>query len=119
MIETGEWPEADFRETVLLEEPPICHSRRGLPPDAARARILSYENTEATIETQAPAGGGWLVLADVWHPWWFATLDGEEAPVLRANVVFRAVAIPEGRHEVRFFFRPFRGLAREFAGARG
>ncbi len=119
MIETGEWPEADFRETVLLEEPPICHSRRGLPPDAARARILSYENTQATIETKAPAGGGWLVLADAWHPWWFATLDGEEAPILRANVVFRAVAIPEGRHEVRFFFRPFRGLARELAGARG
>jgi len=115
MMSSGEWPEADFRETVLLEEPPLCHSRKGVPPDAARARILDYGNTSIAIETHAPAGGGWLVLNDAWHPWWFATLDGEEAPVLRANVMFRAVAIPEGRHEVRFDFRPIRGLLKEIA----
>ncbi|WP_363345969.1 hypothetical protein [Methylocystis echinoides] len=113
---SGEWPEADYRETVLLEEPPICHSRKGLPPDAARARILSYGNTEILVEAQAPSGGGWLVLYDVWHPWWFATRDGEEAEILRANAMFRAVPIPEGRHEVRFVFRPFAGLMREIGG---
>jgi hypothetical protein len=118
MLKSGEWPEADYRETVLLEEPPICHSRKGLPPDAARARILSYGNTEIVVEAQAPQGGGWLVLNDVWHPWWFAALDGEEAEILRANVMFRAVAIPEGRHEARFVFRPLRGLSREMSARR-
>ncbi|PPD43481.1 MAG: hypothetical protein CTY15_09925 [Methylocystis sp.] len=112
MVATGEWPEADYRETVLLEEPPICHTRKDQPADAPRARILSYANTEVVAETNAPPGGGWLILNDVFHPWWFATLDGEEAPVLRANVLFRAVAIPEGRHEVRFTFQPMRGLMR-------
>lgn len=116
MLESGEWPEADYRETVLLEEPPLCHSRKDMSPDAARARIVSYGNADVTIETHAPPGGGWLVLNDVWHPWWFATLDGEEAPILRANVMFRAVAIPEGQHEVRFAFQPIRGLLREIAG---
>lgn len=115
MIESGEWPEADYRETVLLEEPPLCHSRKNLPPDAARARIISYGNTEVAIEATAPAGGGWLVLNDVWHPWWFATLDGVEAPILRANVIFRAVAIPEGTHQLRFSFQPMRGLLREIS----
>ncbi|RTL79071.1 MAG: hypothetical protein EKK29_22300 [Hyphomicrobiales bacterium] len=115
MEKTGEWPEADYRETVLLEEPPICHSRKGLPPDAARARILSYANTEVVVEADAPPGGGWLVLYDVWHPWWFATRDGEDAEILRANTMFRAVAIPEGRHEVRFAFRPLAGLMRELS----
>jgi hypothetical protein len=118
MVKSGEWPEADYRETVLLEEPPICHSRRGLPPDAMQARIVDYKNTEVVVETQAPVGGGWLVLNDVWHPWWFATVDGEPADILRANVMFRAVPIPEGRHEVRFEFRPLAGLRRELAQRR-
>jgi hypothetical protein len=112
MIETGEWPEADYRETVLLEEPPICHTRKDLPPEAVRARIVSYGNTEVVVEAHAPPGGGWLVLNDVWHPWWFATLDGETAEVLRANVLVRAVAIPGGLHEVRFIFQPMKGLLR-------
>lgn len=116
MLKSGEWPEADYRETVLLEEPPICHSRKGLPPDAMQARILSYTPTEVVVEAHAPPGGGWLVLNDVWHPWWFATLDDEPAEILRANLMFRAVAITEGRHEIRFVFQPLRGLLREMRG---
>jgi hypothetical protein len=110
MIETGEWPEADLRETVLLEEPPLCHAHKDLPSDAMRARILFYDNDDIRIETDAPRGGGWLVLYDVWHPWWFASLDGAETPLLRANTMFRAIAIPEGRHLARFRFQPLRGL---------
>jgi hypothetical protein len=56
-------------------------------------------------------------LNDVWHPWWFAELDGRPAPILRANVMFRAVPIPDGRHEVRFRFQPLRGLWKEFSGS--
>ncbi len=116
MVETGEWPEADYRETVLLEEPPICHTRKDQSPDATRARIVTYANTEVRVEADVPPGGGWLILNDVWHPWWFAALDGEEAPLLRANVLFRAVAVPVGRHEVRFVFEPMRGLMRRVSG---
>jgi hypothetical protein len=113
MMKSGDWPEADYRETVLLETPPICHTRKDAPP--ATAKILSYENDRVDVEVSAPPGGGWLVLNDVWHPWWFARVDGEEAPILRANVLFRAVAVPEGRHEVRFDFRPLRGLLTELS----
>ncbi len=113
MIEEGGWPDIDFRETVLLEESPICHTRITGQPQAA-ARIASYENTRIVIEATAPAGGGWVVLNDVWHPYWFAKLDGAPAEILRANVLFRAVRIPEGRHEVEFSFQPLRGLWRKF-----
>jgi hypothetical protein len=111
MIESGEWPQVDFTETVLLEQSPICHRRDPNEPPST-ARIVSYEKTRVEIEANAPRGGGWIVLGDVWHPGWEATLDGEPTPVLRANVLFRALPIPEGRHVARFEFRPLRGLAR-------
>jgi len=113
MIQSGEWPEADYRETALLETPQVCHTRKDAPP--ATAKIVSYENDRVVAEVSAPPGGGWLILNDVWHPWWFARVDGVDAPVLRANVMFRAVAVPEGRHQVRFEFLPLRGLIRELS----
>jgi hypothetical protein len=112
MMKSGEWPEADYRETVLLEAPPICHTRKDAPP--ATAKIDTSEHDRIIVEVNAPPGGGWLVLNDVWHPWWFGRVDGVEAPILRANVLFRAVAVPEGRHQVRFDFHPLRGLITEF-----
>ncbi len=115
MIANGRWPEVDFRETVLLEESPICRRRAPGDPPAA-ARILSYENTKIVIEADAPPGGGWLVLNDVWHPWWFATVDGAQSRVLRANVMFRAVEVPGGRHLVEFRFEPLRGLLKPNRG---
>ena len=48
-------------------------------------------------------------LNDVWQPWWFADVDGAPAQMLRANVLFRAVAVPPGRHRVSFMFRPLAG----------
>ena len=71
-------------------------------------RIASYRNTEVVLEADSP-DGGWVVLNDLWHPWWFAEVDGKPAEILRANVLFRAVAVPPGRHVVRFTFRPIAG----------
>ena len=81
------------------------------------ARIVSYGNSEVVIEADSTAGG-YVVLNDPYHPWWFAAVDGAEAPVLRANVLFRAVAVPPGRHTVRFEFRPLAGAWRELTARR-
>jgi hypothetical protein len=111
MIAEGGWPEVDFRETVLLEDSPICHSRAANEPQAS-ARIVSYTNTDIVVEATLPEGGGYVVLNDIWHPWWVAEVDGRAAPMPRANVMFRAVAVPQGRHEARFKFEPSRGILR-------
>ena len=104
MLQDGIWPDADLRSTVLLEHAPAASAPR--PP--GRVRIASYRNTEVIVEADSP-GGGWVVLNDLWHPWWFADVDGKAAEILRANVLFRAVAVPPGRHVVRFTFRPLAG----------
>lgn len=107
MIRSGAWPEVDFRSTVLLEKAPTA---QGETQAQTRARILFYGNTEVRVEATSNMPG-WLMLHDTWHPWWTVEIDGKPAELLRANVIFRAVAIPEGRHVVTFRFKPFVGLA--------
>jgi uncharacterized membrane protein YfhO len=58
------------------------------------------------------------VLNDVWHPWWRARVDGAPAPLVRANVLFRAVRVPPGRHEVRIEFAPVAGAITELLASR-
>jgi hypothetical protein len=113
---THGWPDVDPRRTVLLE-----HAPSPAPPtDAAAgaARLTRYANTEIVIEADAP-GGGLLLLNDVWHPWWRATVGGRSAEILKANVLFRAVALPPGRHQVRFTFHPVAGAFTQLAGRLG
>ena len=115
--QTG-WPATvDPRRTVLLERAPS-----GLAAGAARrpgtARIVRYANTEVDVSVDAP-DGGLLLLNDVWHPWWRATLDGRPVDILRADVIFRAVALPPGAHEVRFTFAPFAGAVTDLARLAG
>ena len=76
------------------------------------ARIISYRNTEVTVETDSPSAV-LLVLTDVLHPWWRAEVDGASADILKADVLFRGVAVPAGRHVVRFTFHPFAGALNE------
>ncbi len=103
---SGNWPKVDFTQTVLLESDDILEPRSR---PKGEARILRYRNTQIDIEVNSPEGG-WLVLNDIWHPWWQAKVDGAEASILQANVMFRAVAVPAGQHRVQFTFHPLSGL---------
>ena len=40
-------------------------------------------------------------------PGWIAEIDGKRVPILRADVLFRGVEVPAGRHRVVFRFVPF------------
>jgi hypothetical protein len=107
------WPPVDPRRTVLLEKAPGDVSR-GASSEGS-TRLLRYANTEVTVAVNAPAGGI-LLLNDVWQPWWRATVDGKDAEILKANVIFRAVVCPRGQHEIRFSFHPFSGAFAEMIG---
>ena len=110
MLRDGVWPDVDLATTVLLETAAAASPRR-----PGRVRIVSYRNKAVIVEADSP-DGGWLVLNDVWHPWWFAQVDGQPAEMERANVLFRAVAVPPGRHTVRFVFRPVPGALAQILG---
>lgn len=107
LLKNGNWPSVDLATTVVLDERPSVQVRR-----PGTARIRHYGNTEVVIEASSP-DGGWVVLNDTWHPWWFVEIDGAPATLKQANVLFRAAEVPSGRHTVRFVFRPLAGALRE------
>jgi hypothetical protein len=113
LLRDGTWPAIDFATTVLV--PPDALRPEARPATASmpnEVRIVTYRNTDIVIDVEA-ASSGYLVLYDPWHPWWFASIDGRSAPILRANVLFRTVPVPAGRHTVRFEFRPLAGAWRQ------
>ena len=110
ILETGRWPEFDPATTVLLASPTASGDSRR----PGEVHILRYGQTRIELEAVSP-DGGWVVVHDVWHPWWQATVDGRPTRIERANVLFRAVPVPPGRHTVVMEFRPFAGIWRALA----
>ncbi|HEV7338913.1 MAG TPA: hypothetical protein VGO06_23255 [Bosea sp. (in: a-proteobacteria)] len=108
ILKSGQWPTGfDPRRTVLLDKAPP--KLPGGPAGPGTVSIRDYGTTDVTLEADAPAGG-FVVLNDVWQPWWQVEVDGKPAELLRANVIFRAVQVPPGRSTIRFTFRPFEGV---------
>ncbi|MCC7209677.1 MAG: YfhO family protein [Anaerolineae bacterium] len=101
-VEAMAAPSFDPRRTVMLETasaPPVA------PFSGGTARIVADEPQWVQIAVDSP-GGGYLVLADTFYPGWEATLDGAPVPIARANLNFRALALPSGSHQVDMRYRP-------------
>jgi hypothetical protein len=84
------------------------------PPAPARigpTRIdLDYEVTEFSANVvrilvrDVPEGGVWMSYADVWHPYWEATVNGIAARIRRADLAYKAVRLRSGTNDVVFTF---------------
>jgi hypothetical protein len=91
----------DPAQMAWLEEDP----RLALGPvTGARAEIASYGLHQVVVDVETP-GPALLRLADLWYPDWHARVDGRPAPILRADYLLRAVAVPAGRHRVEFRYQ--------------
>ena len=117
LIKTGDWPEFNPKRTVLLEHEPDL--ARPTPDEvqhaaASTVRIRAYQNTIVELDVDATTSG-FVLLNDIWHPWWYVTVDGNPADIVKANVLFRAVQVTKGKHLLRFAFRPFKGAIAELS----
>jgi hypothetical protein len=113
IAEDGDIPEFDRSYEALVDERSLkdVHGDYGLDDgsDPARGeamvRIVSYKRNCVLIEADTDKPGV-LVLHDLYYPGWVATVDDQPVPVLKANLLFRGVELPRGRHIVAFRFEP-------------
>jgi hypothetical protein len=105
-------------EILLLATPDSIHptvDQVGAGPldvSPGRATITRETSRELLVDAVA-SEDGFLLLADMFYPGWHAQVDGVPTPIYRANVSLRGIALPKGRHTVRFWYEPapfFRGL---------
>jgi hypothetical protein len=95
-------PWFDPRREVLLPAGAVREPPAGF---TGTSRIVEERADLVRIEAELSADGH-VVLVDTYDPGWRVRVDGMSAPLLEANVAFRAVALPAGRHEVEMVYRP-------------
>jgi hypothetical protein len=90
-----------LREVILPEGAP----RAAAPGFRARVRLVERSLDRVVLDAEL-SGTGHVVLLDGFADGWQARVDGSPAPVIRANVAFRAVPVPGGTHRVVLAYRP-------------
>ena len=99
---------------AALKDPAFDPSREVILPDGqeeppgrfdGRLRVLERKPDRLTFETEGNRPG-YLVMVDAYDAGWRARVDGVPTPVMRANIGFRAIAVPAGRHVVTSTYRP-------------
>jgi hypothetical protein len=74
-------------------------------PAIGSTKITGYRRNEVTLSVETDRNSV-VVLHDIHYPGWEVYVNGEQRPVLRANLLFRGVEVPPGKHVVEFRFRP-------------
>lgn len=79
-----------------------------LPPVVGTAMITAETTRDLAISVENPSDHhAALILRDTFYPGWHATLDGQRAPIERADTLFRGLIIPPGAHMVTFSYQPW------------
>ncbi len=83
---------------VVLEQDPGVRPQ-GTSRVGGRATYLQLDPNSARVDVSAPADSVVLV-RNVYDPGWRATVDGQPVPVLPADSLMQAVAVPAGKHTI-------------------
>ena len=105
-------PDFDHEHEVLIDENSpeklirTYSSSAFARPANSNVLIKTMQANFSVIEVETDQAG-MLVLHDIYYPGWRASIDGSPTPIYRANVLFRAIEMPKGKHTVRFEYAPF------------
>jgi hypothetical protein len=106
-------PDFDPAVTAVVEEAPTLGGSplepaltapgpAGPAASSAGYRQLSPEHIRVQVKT---AQAGLTVVRNPWDVDWHATVDGKPVPLLAADSVMQAVAVPAGTHTIDLFYR--------------
>lgn len=78
-----------------------------IPADSSSYIKLSYYQANKLIYESNNKEDGLAVFSEIYYPkGWYATIDGQETDISRANYILRTIWVPKGKHEIVFEFKP-------------
>lgn len=95
-------PDFDPRAELVLTDPAAPVYGEGAAGSAAFLE-RSPNRQRLRVDADAPA---YLLVSDFYFAGWKARIDGVDAPLFRADHIFRAVPVPAGTHQVELRYRP-------------
>lgn len=91
------------KNTALIENKKLLIS--DTEPVNYNIRTVSDKNDRLEFATESPKDGI-FVLSDTYYPGWKAAIDNKNVPIERANLNFRALYLPKGKHVIDFIYEP-------------
>jgi hypothetical protein len=95
----------DFSKSVILEADIGSFKSNDAKSYSSSVFIEKYEPNNISISVDNPYDG-FLVLLDCYYPGWKVYVDGKPNKIFKANYIFRAVRVAEGKHTVKFLYSP-------------
>jgi hypothetical protein len=95
----------DLRTVALVDASPPSGFLGADGPADVPVAVVRDDAAHLVLRVDSPRPG-FLVLADQDYPGWRATVNGDPAPIVRANLVFRAVEVPAGSSIVDMRYLP-------------
>ncbi len=92
-------------DTALIQET-YKPSFEPVADSTASITLVKNDNDIITYSFNA-ASNQFAVFSEVYYTGgWKAYIDGKEAPIVKVNYVLRGLAVPAGKHDIKFEFRP-------------
>ncbi len=89
---------------AVVEEADLAGaSGAAAPGDAVQVDGAGNGRLALTVKAQRPR---YLVVSEVWHPGWQATLDGQPLALHRTDATLVGALVPGGTHRIALEFRP-------------
>jgi len=77
----------------------VAFTDTAFTPAPAAITNVAESSHSADIDVEA-TGRSFLVATITRHKYWRATIDGQPAPLLAANIAYQGVVVPAGRHHI-------------------
>lgn len=66
--------------------------------------VTKFDSNSIEISVDNPYENTWLYYADVWHPFWKASINQIETKVYKADLAYKAIALKKGKNLVNLHF---------------
>jgi hypothetical protein len=108
-----DWTFHDLKSVAFIERSDddrsdlMKYKSASAPLKGDSVKVVTAESNSQRVVLEANlARPGLVILADIFYPGWKLTIDGQAAPILRANRAMRGAAVLGGSHRLVYTYEP-------------